>query len=214
MAALLATCCAQRIEFEAGAERGGTASSGSGGAAGATAGQGGTRPGCVTDGDCQLTPLHCEPQSGACVECLDQSHCQVPGLARCDAALHRCVECGVEQDCAEGWTCDTRTRRCALACTEDTQCPATAHGCDEERQLCEECETESDGENEHEDDCQFDPTRPFCSADTFCVACLTDADCSGGHCDTLVGRCRECRDSRDCIAPAVCDPSTYTCATR
>lgn len=200
--------CYERLEFDVPAGGSGGASAGSGGAGGqasATAGSGGA---CSRDTDCALASLRCDLQSGICFECVADPDCQARGLARCDAALHRCVECGIDQDCQTDYACDLTTRTCAQRCAEDEECPVAAHGCDETRLICVECEADDD------DGCALYPDRPYCLVPgNRCAECLTDANCAPGlHCDTITGKCLGCRDSRDCSVGQACEPAGHVCA--
>ncbi len=205
--------CYERLEFDvpqAGA--GGQVSAGSaglGGQAGVTAAgttAGGTA-GCTGDADCRLASLRCDLQSGICFECVADSDCQARGLARCDAALHRCVECGINQNCKSGFDCDLTTRTCAQQCEEDEACPTAAHGCDDVRLICVECEADDD------DGCALYPGRPYCMIPgNRCGECLSDVNCAPGlHCDNITGKCLGCRDSRDCPSTQACEPAGHIC---
>lgn len=188
---------------------GSPSAAGSAGAAG-LAGASSMRP-CAQDTDCVLASLRCDVQSGLCFECVADGDCETRGLARCDGALHRCVQCGVDQDCPSGYACDLSTRACAQRCAQEIQCPATAHGCDDTRLVCIECEAEADDGN----DCAVYPDRPYCVVPgNRCAQCRADEDCSAGlRCDAVTGTCVRCRDSRDCLASEACDPASHACVS-
>lgn len=176
----------------AGAAGSGAAGGGSGGSGGASA--------CGAGPPC---PAGLRCVTGECHECAEDADCSTPGLGRCDALRHRCVECVDKADCASDFACDELANRCLRICSEQLKCPATAHGCDEARGVCYEC----DGDHE----CSDSPLGPFCAADgSGCVTCKSDEDCSGQRCDQLRGKCVDCRDGRDCTS-RLCDPESHAC---
>jgi hypothetical protein len=131
--------------------------------------------------------------------------CLNPGLPRCDPSRHRCVACLTTLDCQDGFACDSLANRCLQTCAADKPCPKDAHGCDERRHVCYECD------EDHE--CATSPLGQLCASDgSGCVECRKEAECPGQHCDQLSGRCVECRDGGDCPSQ-ICDPSTFTCAS-
>lgn len=163
-----------------------------------------TRPACSDDGACGA--LHCDPTSRACVACVVDAHCTGSDRPRCDAALHRCVECGLPSDCDARETCQPDTRRCVTACVDASACPSGAPICDAQRGFCLECRVDTD--------CR-EGDRPSCDARAGrCVACRTDADCKKGEeplCNEE-GSCVECRTSLDCPADKpLCDPARWEC---
>jgi hypothetical protein len=217
-AALLLPCafaCNQRFEFDVGSA--GSSGGGAGGTnaaagsvtggAGAGAISGGAGSGGVgassTCGSLTGCPggLHC--LDGACLDCVVDADCSTARLSRCDPERHRCVACLAASDCALGFTCDELANRCLRVCAEEEACPATAHGCDERRGVCYQCDEDRE--------CSASPLGPYCAADgSGCVACRGDADCAEQHCDQLTGRCVDCRDGRDCPS-SLCEPTTRTC---
>jgi Cys-rich repeat protein len=88
---------------------------------------------CSTSTQCTSgSKAHCDPNSGACVECLEASHCSDEPyciLGRCAectqssecaakspdkpfcGVLHQCVECLRDADCASG-ICDLNEGHC------------------------------------------------------------------------------------------------------
>ena len=142
----------------------------------------------------------------ACVACVVDAHCTGSDRPRCDAALHRCVECGLPSDCDARETCQPDTRRCVTACVDASACPSGAPICDAQRGFCLECRVDTD--------CR-EGDRPSCDARAGrCVACRTDADCKKGEeplCNEE-GSCVECRTSLDCPADKpLCDPARWEC---
>ncbi len=153
---------------------------------------------CAADGDCGIASLHC--MAGACVACTSDAHCTTPGLPRCDLALHRCIECGVSNDCAANQTC--RTGHCFTPCVTATTCTAATPRCDDG--FCVQCD---DGVG-----CTTAST-PHCLSHR-CVGCLADTDCAGTtpHCDVVTRACVQCQANTDCPnAQPLCDPTTGRC---
>ena len=168
-----------------------------------------TPTGCVTDGDCKLSTLHCDAVSGACVACVVDAHCTTAGAKRCDAALHRCVECGVDGDCGSSQRCEPSTRRCINTCQSITGCPAATPFCDLSRSTCARCHTEVE--------CIVPGDAHNCDpANGYCVDCVTDSQCKAStpRCDRTRGACVQCTTSSDCpAATPICDPLSFGCVT-
>lgn len=198
--------CNGRFDFDVPPPEGGRGGSGGDGGASAT-GAGGANPGgsggavgCGTRRECPDV-LHCS--QGKCVECGIDADCSSAEAPRCDSSRRRCVACLLDTDCKVGFTCDDLANRCLRVCGEKMACPPTAHGCDEGRGVCYECDAD------HE--CSASPLGPRCAADgSGCVQCRVDGDCTGQFCDPLTGRCVGCRDGGDC-ATGLCDPGAHVC---
>lgn len=160
---------------------------------------------CTDDTACPLAGLHCDVSSGTCVACASDDHCVgVSGRPRCDTALHRCVECGDNQDCGNLSFCESSVHLCVRVCSEESGCVAPSKHCDESNQRCFECTSNSE--------CK-DAARPRCELLTGrCVTCTNNTHCSGAtpRCDVATFTCVECVNGADC-ASGVCDPSTLTC---
>lgn len=170
-------------------------------AGGGTAGSGGgSSTTCGSLSECSAD-THCA--DGECVQCADDDDCAAYGLARCEPARHRCVACLVTTDCPDGFACDSLANRCLQTCADDKSCPEDAHGCDERRKVCYECDEDRE--------CATSTRGHLCASDgSGCVQCRKDADCSEQYCDQLSGRCVECRDGGDCPS-RICNPVTFGC---
>jgi hypothetical protein len=177
-----------------GAASGGNAGSGGGGGAPANPEMCGTLPSCPA-------PLHCA--DGTCAQCAGDSDCTTVGLPRCEPMRHRCVACLQAGDCEQDFTCDSLANRCLRKCNDDVACPIDAHGCDESRSVCYECD------EDHE--CSGSQLGELCASDgSGCVECRKETDCPGQHCDQLTGRCVDCRDALDCVS-MLCDAAVGSC---
>jgi hypothetical protein len=171
------------------------------GAAGGGAAGGTASTACGELAECTLG-THCA--DGHCAQCAGDADCQPYALPRCEPTRHRCVACVTSADCQPGFACDSLANRCLQTCLEDENCPVDAHGCDEGRLVCYQCDEDRE--------CATSPLGHLCASDgSGCVQCRKEADCPGHHCDQLRGRCVECRDGRDCTSQ-VCDPTSFTCA--
>ena len=163
--------------------------------------------GCVSDQDCPLASLHCDPISGQCFACVSDGDCATTsGRPRCDAALHICVQCGTDQDCPTGTKCSAPTRSCVKTCGTGSDCAATGVWCDDG--MCAQCD----------DDFHCSGAHPYCDLTTDqCVACVNDGQCGttpgAPHCNRTTGGCVACLTSGDCSAGTVCDPADWTCKT-
>ena len=203
------TACNGRFAFDVATAGGGSGGAPSqagsaaiaGGGAGALGGGAGVAGGCGTRQQCPAG-LHCA--DGHCYPCAVNADCTEPGLGQCDPTRHRCVACLTTADCSDGFSCDPLANRCLRACQTKSDCPADAHGCDQRRNVCYQCDEDRE--------CAKSALGPLCASDgSGCVRCRTDADCSDQHCDQLLGRCVECRDWQDCDS-SLCDPASATCA--
>jgi hypothetical protein len=169
-----------------------------------------TSASCERDEDCNLSTLHCDVVSGACVACRDDNDCTDHALPRCDAALHRCVNCGSDSDCDPSQTCLPRTRTCVVRCAEgamEKTCPADAPTCDEVARICVQCKTDPDCLTITDD-------GPYCEAASGrCVHCTDDRQCPATHprCDDVQHRCGECSTGSDCPPGSACDPVALRC---
>lgn len=208
--------CDQRFEFDtqpggAGGAGSATTNAGSssvaatnGGAGGSPApggsGTAGSSTACGDLGECSAG-THCV--SGECVQCAVDAECAVYGFPRCELTRHRCVACLGSSDCLPGFACDLLANRCMQSCAEDEACPASAHGCDERRQVCYQCDEDRE--------CATSSLGHLCASDgSGCVRCRKETDCPAQHCDQLSGRCVECRVAADC-GSRVCNFATFTC---
>ena len=160
--------------------------------------------GCVTDTDCPSSSLHCDPASGQCVACVEDSQCTQPGLPRCDSALQQCVQCGVTGDCTAGQVCEPATHTCLSSCADGGPCPSGTL-CNQARGVCVGCTVDAD--------CASATGGPVCdTSDGQCVQCTVDSQCASPRrrCDHADDQCVQCLSGADCD-DHVCDLATYTC---
>jgi hypothetical protein len=178
------------------------AGAGTGNAGAAAAGEAGTGGSTACGTLAEFTAgTHCS--DGGCVECVSDLDCATYGFARCEPMRHRCVACLSTADCEAGFACDSLANRCLQTCVDDDACPITAHGCDERRQVCYQCDEDRE--------CATSANGHLCASDrSGCVQCRKETDCPNQHCDQLSGRCVECRDGGDCVS-RICDPKTFSC---
>jgi hypothetical protein len=160
-------------------------------------------PVCSSDNQCGLARLHCDPGSGECVACVDDSQCVEPGSKRCDPTLNRCVPCELDSDCYPGEVCEGFTHRCVTPCTVAGDCPSRAPICSQG--LCASCTSSADCNSVNSPVCDQRIGR--------CVECVSDAQCGGDEvtCDRITGRCAECLNANDCAPGAFCDPLYERC---
>ena len=210
--------CDQRFEFDtalggagaggspttsAGYSTGGATNGGMGGvntAGGASGIAGRSTTACGALSEC-TAGTHCADEE--CVQCTADADCAVYGFPRCETNRHRCVACLGTSDCEHGFACDSLANRCLRTCLDDDTCRASAHGCDERRQVCYQCDEDRE--------CVISTVGHLCASDgSGCVQCRKESDCPAQHCDQLSGRCVECRAAGDC-ASQICNPTTFTC---
>jgi len=200
--AFAALACHGNLDFGAGGGVGGAGgAAGSGGAGGVAA-----PVTCGSDTDCRLSVLHCDVSgSRTCVGCTDDAHCAGTALPRCDLTIHRCVTCLAATDCAGGEICGGG--HCVTTCKEDTTPSTCVSPLSCQNDICASCGDEAV--------CAAGSSAPFCLVTAgICVACRTDADCSGAspRCDPVKRACVACASAADCPATApLCDPRSGTC---
>jgi Cys-rich repeat protein len=154
-------------------------------------------PPCSASHACQA-PLVCDV-SGECVECVTDASCAAPNPA-CDPATHRCVPCRGTLGCTAPYVCSPSAPFCVLPCTDGSSgsCPGFLESC--RSNVCSSC-------NEDED-CAL---GTFCDAPHGrCVACLSDANCTGAtpRCNQGRGMCEACLRNADCPAGGTCFQGT------
>jgi hypothetical protein len=182
-------------------------------------------------GACTRTVPVCDPETGACVECTEASHCDGDTPA-CDPETHRCVACAEDSDCSDAAApaCALDTNTC-VACTDDDDCtdPA-APACDTDTHSCVACTDDADCTDAAAPVCDAgsltcvgctgpedcDEATPVCRASTqTCVQCTADVHCTGDtpRCDITDSACVQCLGDDDCQDPAAprCNLTAKTC---
>ncbi len=96
---------------------------------------------CSGASDCEEPTPHCHPDTGECVECVDENDCET---GACDSDTHTCEGCTTNDECAsaDASLCDDSTNTC-VACEQDEHC---AHFGDDhlcEAGTCTECQFEA-----------------------------------------------------------------------
>lgn len=151
---------------------------------------------CTRDDDCAAPNGRCELGSGACVECLDDTHCGADELCALPANVcaARCV--GSDSCGGETPTCDLATGLCR-PCGGDDECPAAARYC-QASGACVECLESAHCADGGEGD---DDEAVFCSPQGRCVECLDDGHCDdvGESCSAFLGEC-----AHPCSATVIC----------
>jgi hypothetical protein len=165
---------------------------------------GGPAKTCTDNDDC--TTDSCDAATGNCVF-VKKAGC-VPSFAPpcvdvdcpagyCDPALHACVACFQNSQCAQGSVCVGSACKAQVGCTSDTQCKATKQVCNTLQKACVDCNSKSD-----------------CASGEACVdntcipaaACGSSKDCTGTLvCNTAKGQCAQCVTSVDCGSGKWCD---------
>ena len=169
---------------------------------------------CVDDSHCSGTTPGCSATSNTCVECKDHSHCQDSTKPRCSS--NTCQPCSDSTFCS---SLPSAPDQCALTgpntgkcveCTGNGDCSGTTPVCFATSNTCVECTINSD--------C-LDPAKPQCSSNT-CQPCPNSAFCSSlpnlpDQCSLTgpnTGKCVECTDNSHCsgITPG-CSATSNTC---
>ena len=163
----------------------------------------------------------CDPASGNCVECVDDTQCagNMPmgdaGAATvCDRVAHRCVECVGNDNCSGDTrickvdTSNSRRNACVECLTSENCDDPAASICDDRTNDCtSRCTTAAD--------CTGD--KKACNTTRqICVECTANDNCSGNPgktlCDTDNNQCVECLDDGQCASSGrVCDLETHSC---
>jgi hypothetical protein len=169
----------------------------------------------------------CDPETGTCVDCLDQSHCDSGQY--CDLDTHVCVTGCLDADDCDGGTpyCHEEGQVC-VECLEESHCDDQL--CHPESGSCVDCVADDDCDDADtpvcnpeggtcvgcvaDDDCD-DADTPVCDTDEHvCVGCLDDSDCEGATpiCDLDNTTCVGCLEDLDCDEAApICDLDNTTC---
>lgn len=172
-------------------------------------------PGC--EAAChRANPFRCltDPNSGACVECTSDAHCQQNPWAmgdRCDSASKTCT-CSGDAGCAakkQGSRCDPLYGTCGCASDAHCQAPLRCVGQLFGQTVCAApCTADRDCTSSE---------RPHCDVDKgSCRACTSDDQCQNPltpRCSTTLGRCVSCLNNEDCRVPGLpyCDPQSGAC---
>ncbi len=166
------------------------------------------RPPCESDGDCSDLPSspHCNAETGECVGCLSDAHCE-GRQQRCDIASSTChfEPCQSDDDCTayhDAPHCHTGSGLCQQ-CTHDGHCA--------EYEICRNGLCLPRGECQSDSECGV---AERCNTLTqACVQCVSTADCRlGGRC--ISSTCRaafSCETDADCGAPLRCAAESSTC---
>ncbi|HSO31056.1 MAG TPA: hypothetical protein VLT33_01035 [Labilithrix sp.] len=140
---------------------------------------------CKRESDCPASAAHC--LEGTCVGCRPSVTSNDAGVSDCPSRNEAC------------WASDDE---CHAACGDANPCPAGST-CDKASGACVGCRAD--------EDCASGVCSPLRKR---CVACVTDATCSGARprCRVLTGTCEACTSNADCgHALPICDPATFTC---
>src|SRR5262249_33103786 len=138
---------------------------------------------CTTDVQCQTG--HCVASGGVCEPCATSADCSAP-TPICDTSKHECVQC---------------------AAADSTACTGDSPLCDPSTGPCVPCNGDAGSGAAH----QCPTGTPVCTSSGACIACKSNADCSGpGHagprCDTASGACVVgCAKDSDCPNAQFCN---------
>jgi hypothetical protein len=145
-------------------------------------------------------------------------------------------ECGYDDDCEEGFACDTESNTCrppcdlgggiGCECTVDAECPALSFcwggNClNAGQRAC----SRDDLSNLQHGDCAKDPSRAGdpvqvvqCTPLDMGEDCVTDSDCAGSICNPNNQRCESlacmrptCARDGDCASGQRCHPTANAC---
>ncbi len=145
-------------------------------------GNGGGGP-CLAGSACMDGGLGCPATVPLCTACVSNKEC--PGDAlHCDPNTGRCIECQRAQDCSNGEGCNVLTKRCAPACKDQGDCAGDSNRplCHKDMGVCVSCSFNSD--------CVLDGHSEYrCYLGT-CVECFENWQCQSnacvaGHCDKM-----------------------------
>ncbi len=104
---------------------------------------------------CSNPDLVCDTDTGACVECLDDTDCSPQ---HCDVTQHACVDCLSSSDCSKTAPNCSSGHTCGAACNNSSTCSADTPVCETSTHTCVECLVDSD----------CDPNG-VCQADQTCL---------------------------------------------
>ncbi len=190
--------------------------------------------------DTKAANNNCLPPNYSCDGCLvtpcDPGQSCVTATGKCAVVKQQCDECTAQADCADGLKCIKlgATKVCAPTCDNGAACPDKS-ACQKTvvGNICAfQASTCCYGAN-----CNVADACAQCADKCFggaCVDCLTDAQCSGGKCDSnshtcitsgacqaptpiklANGSCVECTNDTHCASSTVgpkCDLASHACA--
>lgn len=160
---------------------------------------------CISDTDCPAS-MHCSSEY-QCEICLEDRHCsQIFGSSTkpfCSPESYTCGSCRDDQDCPSQFPLCSKLRNSKVC----TQCDGThpckyGHVCSEEG-ICVECSSQGSVDR------GCPPNRPFCSANSRCVSCLSSSDCTNPTESCFDGLCQECDGAGACSR--IVETLTTTC---
>jgi hypothetical protein len=157
---------------------------------------------------CPVDELCADPETGACVECFDDSDCSAADCEECSGG--ECVTTCTDPefplcDGEGGCICDADPN----SCTGGTFCCADG--------TCQECCSDSDCDEANCEECSggecvttcTDPAFPFCDGSGNCVECLDDTDCDQPNCEVCFnGTCAVCPNGGTCDGQGTCEDNT------
>ncbi|MCL2823595.1 MAG: hypothetical protein FWD57_06360, partial [Polyangiaceae bacterium] len=126
--------------------------------------------------------------AGACVACLNTSHCD---RQVCNTA-NACVPCTVDLECGTGLKC---VDGLCSECADDTEC-GTATDCTTYSCVLGECNT-----TQREGAICADG---YCDSEGHCFECVIDAHCPVGVCKLATHECVECLTDTNCAVGNEC----------
>ena len=176
---------------------------------------------CV-DGECQepapcagpeeCTPFVCDPVTGKCGKCTDDSQCA--GETVCDLADGECVACTNDDHCPPLHQCVDKECEPLPACGDQGQCPSGMI-CDLDSSVCVPCTPQCEGKS-----CGPDSCGGMCGlcadTETCSGGVCQGGDCSAQECFPLIcnpemGECTACEGNNQCGADWLCDPVSGNC---
>jgi hypothetical protein len=169
-------------------------------------------PDCTTDADCTAEAPKCDITAKKCVQCLADAECS--GATPICNQNHSCEPCDSDEDCSGSTPACTTSGPLAGTCTQCS--PTDTSLCGASTPVCDS----TDGACVAcvtNADCSG--ATPVCNANHTCEPCDSDEDCSGSTpaCTTsgpLAGTCTQCSptDTSLCGASApVCDSTDGAC---
>jgi hypothetical protein len=176
---------------------------------------------CLSDADCVDGPIYCNLSTNACVDCLDNSHCddEFPCTVESCTDENFCTfgAAPAGTPCDEG-ACNGDSEPSCVECVSDAQCGGATPYCDVFETSCVGCLDAShcsDGDPCTIDACTegnictYSPAKAgtpckggVCDGDLepSCVQCVSDADCIGDepYCNIKTNECVQCINGEHC----------------
>jgi hypothetical protein len=127
---------------------------------------------CATEPD-TIRLLEMSDAGAAPSGCQSDADCSAD-KPRCETSAHRCVECLLATECAQGMSCSSTSHTCESSCASNADCDGLDQKVCNSNGACVQCASDEDCAGTQ---------KPRCDTQGgVCVQCLTQTDCNPRTC--------------------------------